>query len=419
MFAFRHNPNRASERHAGARRTSRTLGLESLEGRQLLTALAPAADVLLAGRDLGPSTQVTPADVSLPPQAEAPSTLVRDGNAGLASLAAAGKDTGSGVAGAAEDQGMLIGRPDTETSSGLLEAGANADGFPTHRDLAQPAGKAFGLCEGGRFVFDSSTSGHRVTPEGTEQKFWDVELVRDPNYYACNPDGQCFGTLVAIAVPDDKDFIGDVRIDVVRGEDGSTSYSCVVIYGRPVRDGAGDPRDVDRNGRITGADFELIVQAINERASQRLAPASSQGPADGEAPLNSDVNGDGHVTPLDALLVANAIEDADTTVQPTSPWQNFWDPLDVNDDGFVTPLDALLVANELDRRTISDADGHIHAQRSTVGQAQPYLDVTGDQRVTAEDAALIHARLADIVLLPSDELESVLTDIAADVSQGL
>lgn len=62
-----------------------------------------------------------------------------------------------------------------------------------------------------------------------------------------------------------------------------------------------------------------------------------------------DVNDDTFVTPLDALLVINAINDR-LTLTPELP--NPFIPvryLDVSSDGFLSPLDALLVINELNR----------------------------------------------------------------------
>ncbi|MEM1068808.1 MAG: Ig-like domain-containing protein [Planctomycetota bacterium] len=55
---------------------------------------------------------------------------------------------------------------------------------------------------------------------------------------------------------------------------------------------------------------------------------------------------------------------------------------DVNDDGFVSPIDALLVINDLGRG--SSAEGE--AAGSSSGSTSYYLDVNGDNQVTAIDA---------------------------------
>lgn len=55
-----------------------------------------------------------------------------------------------------------------------------------------------------------------------------------------------------------------------------------------------------------------------------------------------DVNNDGHVQPIDALLILNAINNPALRTSP-----NLF--LDVNGDGFVQPLDALLILNHISR----------------------------------------------------------------------
>jgi hypothetical protein len=68
-------------------------------------------------------------------------------------------------------------------------------------------------------------------------------------------------------------------------------------------------------------------------------------------------------------------------------WQNPESPQDVNGDGAISPLDALLVINDLNR----------NGSRSLAGTAggPPFLDVNGDSFVTAIDALLIINRLND------------------------
>ena len=59
-----------------------------------------------------------------------------------------------------------------------------------------------------------------------------------------------------------------------------------------------------------------------------------------------DVNRDGSITPLDALLVVNALNSS-PTVSNSFAASTGADTLDVNGDGKVTPLDALLILNYL------------------------------------------------------------------------
>ena len=65
-----------------------------------------------------------------------------------------------------------------------------------------------------------------------------------------------------------------------------------------------------------------------------------------------------------------------------APNQNSSLNLDVNDDGFVSPIDALLVINEMNRSSM-DMEG----EQTTGGKGKRYYtDVNGDNRTTALDA---------------------------------
>ncbi len=78
-----------------------------------------------------------------------------------------------------------------------------------------------------------------------------------------------------------------------------------------------------------------------------LSSAAWQNPVDA-----LDVNGDGTVSPLDALLVINNF-DASLSFPSTTPTLSGGPPpfVDVNNNGTVSPLDALLVINELNDAT--------------------------------------------------------------------
>ncbi|MBM4093184.1 MAG: hypothetical protein FJ276_27800, partial [Planctomycetes bacterium] len=68
----------------------------------------------------------------------------------------------------------------------------------------------------------------------------------------------------------------------------------------------------------------------------------------------------------------------------TLPWKNPRNALDVNDDGLVLPMDALIVINQLNstgsRRLLPPSGGNA---------PPPYLDVSGDNWLTAMDALLV------------------------------
>lgn len=63
-----------------------------------------------------------------------------------------------------------------------------------------------------------------------------------------------------------------------------------------------------------------------------------------------DANGDGQITPRDALLIINELNRRQGRFQLTEDRPPDADYFDVNGDGWVTPVDALRVINELNRR---------------------------------------------------------------------
>lgn len=94
---------------------------------------------------------------------------------------------------------------------------------------------------------------------------------------------------------------------------------------------------------ITAHDAELEFDSLSE--TFLISVESNSNPFhNSENPF--DVNGDDEVTPLDALLVLNAISQngGGGPIEDFPPPGRFWD---VNGDGMITPLDALLILNYL------------------------------------------------------------------------
>ena len=71
------------------------------------------------------------------------------------------------------------------------------------------------------------------------------------------------------------------------------------------------------------------------------------------------------------------------------PWLNPVDPLDVNNDGFVAPLDALVIINEMADRVISSSTGLLPSPPEPPNLPPPFLDPTGDGFVSPLDALLV------------------------------
>ena len=73
-----------------------------------------------------------------------------------------------------------------------------------------------------------------------------------------------------------------------------------------------------------------------------------------------------------------------TTIAHARPWQNNRNVLDVNDDGFVSPLDALLVINYL-----NSIGPEALAAPTVDRQPGPFVDVSGDGFVSPLDALYV------------------------------
>ncbi len=92
-------------------------------------------------------------------------------------------------------------------------------------------------------------------------------------------------------------------------------------------------------------------------------------------------------TPTGAAIDGE-VEDYAITIGE-NPWRNPDNPFDVDTNGEVAPLDALLVINELNEPVVSDpTTGELPAV-PPAGFAPPYLDVNGDGFVSPLDALLV------------------------------
>ena len=102
---------------------------------------------------------------------------------------------------------------------------------------------------------------------------------------------------------------------------------------------ADNPLDVNGSGRVTNADRDLVVLALNENEPRDPSAARDET----SAAIFLDVNGDGHVSPSDALAISNQLDGetakADAKGESASGSQmNLTAPLHVDVDSLLTGI---------------------------------------------------------------------------------
>ncbi len=240
-------------------------------------------------------------------------------------------------------------------------------------------------------------------------------------------------TIAANAAPVARDDSGgtylDEAVDInVAGNDfdpdGQLNFASVVIVSPPLRGEAipqadGTVRYVPAPGFIGRDSFQYTIADTGGRVSEaadvdvRVFASRLQNPDD-----FPDVNDDGKVTAIDALLVINLLAAADSGRIPVLNTDQFMPPdvyyTDVNGDLFTTALDALIVINELSRR---DALGFPEAEQ--VSPLATPISAAADQPVESSlpeaapqiststkvvDAGVLETAAADVLELEVVEL---------------
>jgi hypothetical protein len=163
------------------------------------------------------------------------------------------------------------------------------------------------------------------------------------------------------------------------------------IDSRPVIDFTPRPFGPDLYARF-GDEFALPIVGNFDPPTLRLNLNDDRRWTNPENAL--DVNQDGDVSPLDALLVVNHLNQSGARALAEA--DRGTDLIDVNGDRYVSPLDALLVVNELNR---------INYLKSLVGQ--PLTAVAADPKALTETGQLIDAVFAD-KSIGADDLSLVL-----------
>ncbi len=113
-----------------------------------------------------------------------------------------------------------------------------------------------------------------------------------------------------------------------------------------------------------------------------------------------DVNGDGLVTPLDALLILNALSKngGGGPITTFSPPGRYWD---VNGDGLITPLDALLILNFINHQNrnpaLSEPESQVQSPHQDLVPQSPQCSWIATGGLASNDAAPALSPLAPLV----------------------
>lgn len=274
---------------------------------------------------------------------------------------------------------------------------------------------------GGTFLVHVSIRDLRALPDGAFSAFLDMTF---------GPEVEVVGTLSGFdfnpEYPSDRsgtpglgivDELG--AVDGLVGSQIDTQERIVSIPFRAVSAGTvtftGDPADnlpahettlFGEPARVADSDmiFGFDTLVVNP------APQGTLGIFTNASDLR-DVNGDGVVSPLDALLIINDLTARGARQLTTSDHSGLM--IDVNRDGFVSPLDPLLVINQL------------NANSGGSGRAAAGVVVTSDDG-DAGTSSTPHA----VVAMPAatsagyvnkgsatrfDVMDTILEDIAADI----
>lgn len=165
--------------------------------------------------------------------------------------------------------------------------------------------------------------------------------------------------------------------------------------------------------RLGGVNYELAVDAATGLVTVT--------PPDGFAGQLSLIVG---VRQTSATTTNSTIDSQVFTIDVRSSHQNAVDQFDVNDDNFITPIDALLIINHLNENGVTEVD--------LLATPPPFLDVNADCSVSPIDALLVINRVnsggegesttewkPSSAILPSSRSEHIVSTSNAEESMAV
>ncbi|MFO0869977.1 MAG: Ig-like domain-containing protein [Pirellulales bacterium] len=193
---------------------------------------------------------------------------------------------------------------------------------------------------------------------------------------------------VTITVTGFNDAPGALNDDVTVNQDTSTAINVLA-------------NDSDPEGPLSTGTVVVVTNpghgtaTVNPDKTIQYTPAAGYVGADGFTYRVTDSQG------------ASSVATVTITVRATpSLWQNPARPMDVNADTFVTPLDALLLINDINNKGARTLAG----QNPPTPLPAPYIDPDGNGRIESRDVLLV----IDAINQASGEAEAVPVDSGAE-----
>ncbi len=161
----------------------------------------------------------------------------------------------------------------------------------------------------------------------------------------------------------------------------------------PLSDGT--IRYIPTDGFVGTDTFQYTIADVSGRISDpatvsvNVANSRLQNPA-----LRTDVNGDGNVSPIDALLIINHLARSGQAAIPVTPSDQGPAFYDVDGSQLITPGDALQVINELARRAAfgeGEQTAAVEESATLADSSLDFVDLIADQRDDEDDEERLRA----------------------------
>jgi len=145
--------------------------------------------------------------------------------------------------------------------------------------------------------------------------------------------------------------------------------------------------DLDHDGDFGDAGEQVLQNAVMVEGDNTFSISIAQSALVGDTFARFRLSSTGNLGPSGPANDGE-VEDYAVTIGG-NPWQNSFRPLDVNNDGRVTPIDALLVITQLNADAASGRDGLLPVPPTVDFSPPPFLDVNGNGAVEPLDVLII------------------------------